>query len=331
MAENNINIVDKIVILHPVINTWGGKKKLAPNDLGGYDPPKDLVSLGNKRIVPKAALRPFEAFKKRLDRTMMKFGIRLIGGYAVAEENFGVVAEKLRELEDEFNQMKDDFIKNFDRYVEDQVQSYPEWAASLRTAAAEVEPVLNKKFGYGYKAYKLVPPGSESEKDEESKRFVKGEEVVGQALSEISAMADKALIRLSGQEELKQTFLKTVRNIREKLLNLASLDRKLFGGGARIIDTVLGQMPAKGSIEGRDRKTISALLLFLRIISEKPQRDRLLAGDYDDPEELIKAMGYEPDESSKTRGSEQDEVSAQTLQSNGPEVKSQALEEMGWF
>lgn len=331
MTENNINIVDKIVIIHPVINTWGGRKKLDPSDLGDIKPPKDLVSLGNKRIVPKDVLRPFEAFKKRLDRTMMKFGIRLIGGYAVAEENFGVLAEKLQEFEAEFNQMKDDFIRNFDQHVEAQVSAYPEWAGSLRAAAAEVEPHLSEKFGCGYKAYKLIPPESEEDGNNAGNRFVKDEEVTSQAVSEISTMADKALVRLSGKEELKQTFLKTVRNIREKLLNLASLDRNFFGGAVRVIDNVLGQMPTKGPIQGRDRKTLTSLLFLLRSLTEETQKNELLAGDYDNPEELIKAMGYEPDESKKTRGFEEDEASAQTPENNAAQIKREALEEMGWF
>lgn len=289
-----MNIIDKVVIVHPIVKSWTGKKKLDPSDIG-YNPPKDLVSLGNKRIVPRSTLRPFSSFKKRLERTMLKYGVRLIGGYAVAEDAVDSLTEKLKEFEQEFALIKAEFMQNFGQYVDEQVVNYPDWETSIRTAAAEVSACLEGKFECGYKAYKLIPPESKEKEDDGqggiNDNFIRDDEFVAQAAAEIGALADKAIVRLSGQEQIKQITLNYVKAIRTKLMNLSSLDRAFFGKGVQLVDIVLGEMPPKGVIEGKSRKLLTSLLLFLRDMNGEPQRSDLLAGNLGDPEALMLAMG----------------------------------------
>lgn len=321
-----MQIIDKLIIVHPVTRTWGGKKKLDPSDIN-YNPPADLVSLGNKRIVPKATLRPFESFKKWMERTMLRFGVRLIGGYAVAEDNIDALTEKLKEFELEFDQLKADFVQNFNRYVDEQVGNYPEWETSIRAAASEVATCLEDKFECGYKAYKLIPPGSQQDNGQEdiNDKFIHDDEFLAQAAMEIAKMADKSLVRLSGQEQIRPVSLGQIKVIREKLMNLSSLDRTFFGKAVFLIDMVLGEMPPKGYIEGRARKMLTSLLLLLRTMNEEPQKTELLAGSYDDPDSLVKAMGYGDAPNSPESG--EDSPDAQEEDQEEPEKE----EELVWF
>lgn len=287
----DINIVDKIIIVHPTVSFWSGRRKLDPSDIG-YNPPEGLVSLGNKRIVPQGALRPFESIKKRLDRTVLKYGVRLIGGYAVPEDCIDELAQKLKAFEQEFANMKADFISNFGQHVDEQVANFPDWENRLRQAAADIEPVLEDKFQCEYRAYKLVPPGSDSDEQGINDKFIRDEELLSQACTEIAAMADKLVLRLVGQEPIKVTFLNYLKAIREKVLNLCSMERKFFGKLLYLIDKVLGEMPDKGFIEDLDRKKLASLVLLLKNANEEPQKTEMLAGNYDDPEDLVKAMGF---------------------------------------
>lgn len=298
-----MNIIDKIVIFHPQLRIWGGKKKLTNEEVGAHHLPKELVSLGNKMIVPRSALNPFESFKKRLHRMMLRYGVRLIGGYAVAEDNVQLLKEKLAEFETEFNQLKADFIGDYQKYVDQLVTNFPDWEQNLRTSAEEVYPTLPGKFDFNYKAYKLVPPGSEGSEDAEddiNSRFPSDAEFVDQAAKEIADQADQLLARFSAQEELKQVSLNAIRVIREKLVNLSVLDRKLFGGATHLVNVVLDQMPEKGSINGKERQMLTALLLFLRNMNEQQHQENLANGDYDEPDALIKAMGCNSPEEEET-------------------------------
>ena len=71
------------------ISLWGARKKLRTEDLkltqGDVLPPKDLASLGSKKIFNPKALAKFEALKKRAHVACGRVGIRFMGGYAVPE------------------------------------------------------------------------------------------------------------------------------------------------------------------------------------------------------------------------------------------------------
>ncbi|MCF8026680.1 MAG: DUF3150 domain-containing protein [Desulfobacteraceae bacterium] len=324
-------IINKMVIIHPIVNTWGGKKRLEAGDLTGVQLPDKLINLGAKKIVPTSTLRPFETFKKQLERTLGKTGIKLIGGYAVAEDNHEAVEETLKEFEQKFEELKADFLQNFPRYVDQQVADWPEWEGSLRAGAAEVLPDLADRFRFGWKAYKLVPPENSQEKAEQAQdgkgdNFFSDDEVMGQMAREIAMEADKLLMRLASQnqEQIRPVSLNHIRKvIREKLMNLSSLDRTFFGKTVYLIDTVLGEMPTNTYIQERERKMITSLLLLLRNVTEEPYRSELLAGNYDDPDALMMAMGYGVNSNA---AAEQD-----SEQEAEEEAEEEEAETLDWF
>lgn len=289
-----MQIIDKLVIVHPSVNIWGGRKKLESSELGqDLNLPTELINLGSKRVVSKESLRPFETLKKKLHRTIAKYGVQLIGGYAVAEDRVDPLIEEIKKLEDEFAQLKSEFIVNFDQHVKEQTENYPGWAETLQAAATEIQPTLPDKFGFSFRAYKIVPPKDMEEGDLPgglNQNFVTDDEFVMQATSEVAARADEIIVRLSGHEELKQISLKAIRSLREKLINLSSLDRKLFGGAVAVIDRTLGEMPASGPITGRERKLVTSLLILLRSLDQDTHKTALLNGEYDTPEGLLDGM-----------------------------------------
>lgn len=279
--------IDRMIIVKPQISIWCGQKKLNPEEIG-LNPPEDLVTLGNKRIVPKERLRYFDTLKKKVDRILSNYGIKLLGGFAVSEDMVETINSTMQELEKEFLDLRDEFLRNYPDYVEEQVANYPDWEKNLRAAALEVE--LEKKFRFTYKVYKLKPPQEEESEAEVNNQFITDDEVEEQAVVEIEKLAEKALLTLSGKEKVQQGFLRSIRNIRTKVQNIVTVNRQFFGELIRLIDNVLGEMPGKGEINGQDRKLLTSLLI---VVNDLKTHWHPIANDqYDSPDNLLLAVGY---------------------------------------
>ena len=86
----SIQTLDKLLICHIDCSIWSGRKKLRPEDFrlanGSQLPPKDVASLGSKKICDPEALANFERLKKEAQRLCEQVGVRFLGGYAVPEE-----------------------------------------------------------------------------------------------------------------------------------------------------------------------------------------------------------------------------------------------------
>jgi Protein of unknown function (DUF3150) len=56
-----MSVLQDVVVVSLDVHIWSGRKKLRPEDLtvSGKLPPKDLVSLGSKKIFDPRALKPF--------------------------------------------------------------------------------------------------------------------------------------------------------------------------------------------------------------------------------------------------------------------------------
>ena len=79
----SIQTLDKLLICHIDCSIWSGRKKLRPEDFrlanGSQLPPKDVASLGSKKICDPEALANFERLKKEAQRLCEQVGVRFLG------------------------------------------------------------------------------------------------------------------------------------------------------------------------------------------------------------------------------------------------------------
>ena len=63
------NALNDVIVVSLDVRIWSGRKKLRPEDLttSGRLPPKDLVSLGSKKIFDPKALKPFAEVKRKAE------------------------------------------------------------------------------------------------------------------------------------------------------------------------------------------------------------------------------------------------------------------------
>ena len=72
------NALTDVIVVSLDVRIWSGRKKLRPEDLttSGRLPPKDLVSLGSKKIFDPKALKPFVDVKRRAETRCQAIGVR---------------------------------------------------------------------------------------------------------------------------------------------------------------------------------------------------------------------------------------------------------------
>ena len=64
IIRSDIRILDSLLALNLNISVWSARKKMCLEDFGGAElPPKDLASLGSKRIADPDSLKIFTTLK----------------------------------------------------------------------------------------------------------------------------------------------------------------------------------------------------------------------------------------------------------------------------
>lgn len=256
------------------ISLWGARKKLNEEDVslgaGGTLPPKDIASLGSKKIFNPKILNTFDTLKKQAHTACAKVGVRFMGGYAVAEADADKLAEKLDAIGVEFEAAKADFVASYETELALWIKEHPGWESWIRRATLPVEDVASK-YSYGWTPAKVTPPSAGDQTNRLNQKMT--EEVgglAGQLFKEIADMADKIRSNsLLGKDRVNRRVLSSLNSIRAKLNGLAFLDKRvkpLIKG----IDEVVAIMPGDAPIEG---VALSALY-GLMVTMSSPERMR---------------------------------------------------------
>lgn len=249
------------------ISLWGARKKLRTEDLkltqGDALPPKDLASLGSKKIFNPKALAKFEALKKRAHVACGRIGIRFMGGYAVPESATDDLAKELDKIGAEFDVAKADFIASYTGELESWIAKHPGWEQWIRAATIPVDEVKDR-IRYGWTPAKISTPDENNPDSRLNQKMTKeAGGLSGRLFKEIGEMAQKVLEdSLLGKTKVNRRVLSPIRKIRGKLNGLAFLDKRV-GPLITAIDDTVGQMPGDAPIEGLALTALHGLILTL--------------------------------------------------------------------
>lgn len=249
------------------ISLWGARKKLRTEDLkltqSDALPPKDLASLGSKKIFNPKALAKFEALKKRAHVACGRIGIRFMGGYAVPESATDELAKELDKIGTEFDIAKADFIASYTGELESWIAKHPGWEQWIRAATITVDEVKDR-IRYGWTPAKISTPDENNPDSRLNQKMTKeAGGLSGRLFKEIGEMAQKVLEdSLLGKTKVNRRVLSPIRKIRGKLNGLAFLDKRV-GPLITAIDDTVGQMPGDAPIEGLALTALHGLILTL--------------------------------------------------------------------
>lgn len=262
------------------VRIWSGRKKLRPEDLTatGRLPPRELVSLGSKRLCSPDVLQPFLQVKRRAETRCQAVGVRFARAFAIPRGAAKPLLSSLNSLADQFQQARTAFLSTYDEELARWSAQYPGYE---RLIATELLPkaVVASRFAFGYEVFAINAIDADGELADVLAQGGAGNLTLGLvgALYQEVASESCAFVRhsLTGREHVTRKFLRPVRAIRDKLSGLAFLDpdiAPLVGS----IDDVLAALPQVGPIDGASLAALRGVITLLTDAARMREHGRLL-------------------------------------------------------
>jgi len=251
MATLHTDPLAGLVLVTADLRIWSGGVKLTREEdlteVASKLPPKGMVSDGRKMLVRPAALAPFHAIRKRLERLLGRVGFKLMpDAWAIPETDCENFLTEVEELESEFNGLIPDFLVSLPRHYAEQEQEFPEWALQLRFGHLTPEQVETRmKFQVGM--YRISPPA-----DGNSRLNRRYDDVVNGAVPALlTDVADKATKLLEGAIGRKLTCTQAHKGQVERLVDrldaFSFMDHRV-GPTASALRSMMGCIPALGPL-----------------------------------------------------------------------------------
>lgn len=305
-------VFKNVELVHIAFRVWSGSKKLDPSDLDRVDssdlPSQDVAKLGVKYLIDKTHLKEINSIRYKADELCRKAGIRLMGAYAVPEASVPELLQDLTDLQSQFQDEVDHFLKHYDDRVEEWAAAHPEFASQIRLAKIP-EEVVKHRFQACVTAYRVTASLVDNQRtiDGQSSELVDG--LLGGLVRDIADYVDRC--RHVERGEFRSTVRKTVRALAEKLRRFDFLDSN--GGYSALADQFDATVAGTGKIEGEEYRDFCAVFSDLtsvpalqRRISELTHHRKVI----NDRAPIAKAVESLPDD--PFGASKADQVSAPT-------------------
>lgn len=268
-----VNHLQSLCVIHVDFDIWSGQTRLSASDLklgeGGEIPPEKVAQLGSKKICDPAKLKGFHRLKTETRRLLLKFGMPFMNGFAVPVSKTDEICNKLNDINFQFNQLKQDFIKGYNKAVDEWCQENPEYERAIRAGALPKETV-EERIGFEYQVF-MIQPVNEDEAN--AKRLNRKVERLGDDLiSEVVQEANKFYMeRLAGRDQCAVTTRQTLRNIRDKVDGLSFLN-SAFNPLVKLLDQTL-----RGYEQHADGRNIVAPFFYqvVAAVLIMSERDRI--------------------------------------------------------
>lgn len=260
-ATNAVAALENLTVLSLTMPVWSGTKVMTPSELnaaGGTALPTTLVTNGGKKVIDPKQLNVFSALRRQAHRLLGSQGVAFAGGaYAIPNNLADAIMQKLELIINEYEHARDDFLANYDKYVEEWIAQNPGYEALLR-AGVLTQAEVEKKFGAYYTTLKL---STSTPRDRERADQVV-EDLGSKALDEVSKDAADYARSILTKSEVSRRGLNRIRLLRDKLYGLGFLSSAITPV-VRLIDNVLGKIPMKGDLQGSVASEWKALIMLL--------------------------------------------------------------------
>lgn len=214
---------------------WGGETALKADDLDPQVrqalPPKELASLGRKRVYPAGPLENLRAIRYRAYMALRRFGCSIFSGdaYAVDPSISAKVVDALTQIKTDFEAARYDFIMNYESRFEDWVKGIdPRWEPVIRAALPSV-PEVERRVSFGWQQFRLAEPSQPVSSGDTLQ-----EEIAGLGGSVFQQLADMVSIQWNRQKNSlreasswKRGVPDSVQAVVEKARNCAMFDPAL--------------------------------------------------------------------------------------------------------
>lgn len=160
----NTTLLNASALVQLNISVWTGRAKLQRTDLNVNEddlPPEAVASLGSKRLFPIEDLRIFNALKTKAFKYLGQVGVQFMKGWLVEESQLGAIDQHLDQMRHEFDKARDAFVDSYYQKSEEWLTQYPEWRDMLAKAMPSVSDVASR-FSFGWQGFKIAPTAENS-------------------------------------------------------------------------------------------------------------------------------------------------------------------------
>ena len=267
-----MSVLNEVFCVNLDIRIWSGRKKLTAADLQVSDaslPPKDLATLGNKRICDPDTLKPFHRIEGRARDACLRVGVHFLSGYGVAKSKADELVDSLHKLREEFEKEKQALLGIYDEAVAEWVAAHPGWEHVLKDLVPREEAAA--KLSFDFQTFAILDPfASEVEADDpKTNGATQGLDRATQGLpdqlySEIAVMAREAWKKsFVGKTSVTRKALRPIKAAMVKLELMRFLDPVRIGALLVRINQKLAEMPKSGPIEGNALNAIKGIAYAL--------------------------------------------------------------------
>lgn len=214
---------------------WGGETALKAADLDPQVrqalPPKELASLGRKRVYPAGPLETLRAIRYRAYMGLRRMGVSVFGGdaYALDPAVAPAAVSMLEKVKADFDAAKADFLNRYDERFNDWITGIdPRWEPVIRAALPPVQEV-ERRVGFGWQQFKLAEPSQPAASGDTLQEEING--LGGAVFSQLADMVSIQWNRQNGSlreaSGWKRGVPDAVKAVIEKARNCAMFDPAL--------------------------------------------------------------------------------------------------------
>lgn len=274
--KNLQSVTENLVLFSLDFHIISGSRRLQPADLdlppGTELPPETVASLGSKNFVSKDEIRKFTNLYNKAKTACLRFGVKFLGGFAVAQDKAAELEKELDQICVEFNQLKADFSIRFDQCIDQFASENPSWAQIIRAAPCD-RSRIDHFMGAAFTCFEINPA-----QGLEGSLLSSTTSLSSQLYRDVADIADKLTESLNDAGPTKGVTQKSkayVRNISDKLNSLSFLDGSASAISA-YLDSELASLPMTGRLKGRDHNQLAVLASALS--DPTGQRIKALSG-----------------------------------------------------
>jgi hypothetical protein len=258
---NKTSVLDKCVVVTIHNTIWSGARHMRPEDIrlgdGGQMPPKDVATLGSKKICDPKSLNIFHAIDSRMHAACFAVGSQFLHGYMTSDTNLEALTAKLDAYVAEFEREKEAFLHKYDEDVEKWIATHQEFEAVIRRSVLPATEVKNR-LSAGYAAYRIgYAPTAQTETALDNK--VGG--VCDTLYQEVETEA-RNVLQSAYSGNVTRRILQPIGRLLQKLDGMSFLD----AGIGRLVAALQPTLTGLQGIDGR-RFTASEVTQVLSIVN----------------------------------------------------------------
>ena len=254
-------VFDKLCVVTFQNTIWSGARHMRPEDIrlgdGGQMPPKDVATLGSKKICDPKSLNIFRAIDARMETACLAVGSRFLKGFGVADTVLPDLTVELDGYVAEFEREKQAFLHKYDEDVEKWIAAHKDCEDVIRRSVLPATEVA-RRLTAGYAVYRIgYAPAVQTEAILDDK--VGG--ICDTLYREVETEAREAL-QSAYSGNVTRRILQPITRLLKKLDSLSFLNASI----GRLVEALQPAVTGLQGIEGR-RFTASEVTQVLSIVN----------------------------------------------------------------